>query len=111
MVRVFIFHHQGSFWQKHRPLLISLAVIVISYIPWLPIFSYQFKQVGAGYWIPPMDIWSIPSTLYTLLVGFGHDVSQSSVQKLLVGILLIVVIIVYRFLKRPKVFTNGWFCL
>ena len=80
-------HHQGSFFAKFRWLLLTFIVIVIAYIPWLKIFLFQYKQVGAGYWIPPMDKWSISSTLYTLLVGFSHDVNQSGVQKLLILIL------------------------
>jgi mannosyltransferase len=48
--------------------VLSGALIGISFLPWLKVFLFQYKQVGAGYWIPPMDRWSIPSTLWELLI-------------------------------------------
>lgn len=47
--------------------------IGVLFIPWLKIFLFQFKQVGAGYWIPPMDRWSIPSTLWEILIRLPNS--------------------------------------
>lgn len=60
-------------WQITRYLwLISSGLgIGVLFLPWLNWFLYQYKQVGAGYWIPPMNIWSIPDTLYRLLLNIG----------------------------------------
>lgn len=55
-------------FKKYIWVVISGIAIGISFIPWLNIFLFQFKQVGGGYWIPPMDRWSIPSTLWELLL-------------------------------------------
>ncbi len=48
--------------------ILSGILIAVSFLPWLKIFLFQLKQVGGGYWIPPMDVWSIPSTLWDLLL-------------------------------------------
>lgn len=55
-------------FSRYGWVILSGVLIAVSFIPWLKIFIFQFKQVGAGYWIPPMDVWSIPSTLYELLI-------------------------------------------
>lgn len=57
-------------WQftKYIWLALSGLGIGILFLPWLKIFLFQYKQVGAGYWIPPMNIWSIPGTIYDLLI-------------------------------------------
>lgn len=55
-------------FKKYGMVILSGLGILISFLPWLKIFLFQFKQVGAGYWIPPMNIWSIPSTLWDLLI-------------------------------------------
>ena len=98
------FHHQGGIWQKYRMLFLSFIGIGLSFVPWLPIFLYQYKQVGAGYWIPPMDRWSVPSTLYSLLVGFAHSVDQPNVKIYLVLITLVFVFILFKFLKQIQNF-------
>jgi len=103
-------HHQGKVFEKFLWLLLSLIVIVISYLPWLKTFLFQYRQVDSGYWIPPMDKWSVPSTLYTLLIGFGHDVNQLNVQKLLVVITIMILIVLYYFLKKTQSF-HKWLVL
>lgn len=52
-----------------RSVFFSFALVFISYIPWLPTFLKQLKQVEQSFWIPPMTIWSIPSTLLKMLTG------------------------------------------
>lgn len=97
------FHHEGGV-RKYFWLLLSVGLVGLSYVPWLKTFLFQYRQVGAGYWIPPMDRWSIPSTLWTLLVGIGHDVNKPDTQKLLILTLLFVVYFLYRFLKKTQSF-------
>lgn len=60
-------------WQITRYfwLVGSGVAIAVLFLPWLKWFLYQYKQVGAGYWIPPMNLWSIPDTLYRLLLNIG----------------------------------------
>lgn len=56
-------------WQftKYLWLILSGIGIGVLFLPWLKIFLFQYKQVGGGYWIPPMDQWSIPTTIYDLM--------------------------------------------
>ncbi|MCL5774841.1 MAG: glycosyltransferase family 39 protein [Patescibacteria group bacterium] len=103
------FHHQGTI-KKYAWLLISFAIMVVSYLPWLKTFLFQYKQVGAGYWIPPMDVWSIPSTLWTLLFGIGHDVTKTRTQILLVVTFIFAVYFLYRFIKKTQNFEK-WLIL
>ncbi len=107
---VYLFAHHRFTLKNYILLLIAYFLILASYLPWLKTFLYQYKQVGAGYWIPPMTGWSIPSTLYTLLVGFSHDISQSSVQKLLVLTSLVVLFVLYKFLRQTQSF-HKWLVL
>jgi uncharacterized membrane protein len=104
-----LYHHrsnfQSSLWFLGAWLLAGLA-----YLPWLKTFLFQYRQVGAGYWIPPMDTWSVPSTLWTLIIGFGHDVNNPTTQKWLVVITLITLFIVFRFLKKTQG-TEKWLVL
>lgn len=46
---------------KHiRNTFIMMVVSVISYLPWLPSFYRQVKNVSGSYWIQPMTLRSIP---------------------------------------------------
>lgn len=103
------FHHQGGF-KKYLWLSLSYILVVILYLPWVKIFLFQYKQVGAGYWIPPMDRWSIPSTLWTLILGFGHDVSNPNTRNWLVLISLACLFIFWRFLRKTDGFAK-WMVL
>ncbi len=50
----------------------GLVLGLVLFLPWLPVFMHQRQQVQQSYWIPPMDSWSIPSTMSRLLLG-GTD--------------------------------------
>ncbi|MBL8030074.1 MAG: glycosyltransferase family 39 protein [Candidatus Doudnabacteria bacterium] len=104
-----IFHHRGGY-KKYTYLILSYLLIAVSYIPWLSSFMYQYRQVGAGYWIPPMDRWSVPSTLWTLLVGFSHNVQNPSTQKWLLVVTLITISLVIWFIKKTSIF-HKWLVL
>lgn len=64
--------HYGFTLKHYGWLVLSGILILVSFTPWLKWFLYQFKQVGAGYWIPPMDFWSIPRTLYEMMVKIAE---------------------------------------
>lgn len=42
---------------------------VLLYAPWLKVFLYQLKQVQASYWIPPLNRWSVPETVWKMFFG------------------------------------------
>ena len=63
-------------WLKNRNFQFGLGaylLIVISYLPWLKTFLSQTSQVQESYWIPPMNIYSIPATFLKLTTGGGID--------------------------------------
>jgi uncharacterized membrane protein len=105
-----IFHHEGAdksaryTWNKFVPLLLSFIVIVLSFLPWLKTFLFQYKQVQAGYWIQMMDRWSIPSTFWDMLLGFERDTTKGTTQIFLVLVTLFSIWMFYRFLKKTEGF-------
>lgn len=48
-------------------LLATLGVIIL-YLPWLPVFWQQNKQVQDSYWITSLGGWSIPDTFYRMFI-------------------------------------------
>jgi mannosyltransferase len=94
------FHIKDYTWHvsKYRWLIMSGIIIVASFIPWLSTFLFQYKQVGAGYWIPPMDYWSIPRTLYEMLI----KIAEPS-RAILVILSIITLWIIVRVLRKTKV--------
>ncbi len=85
--------------------ILSGLLIGVSFLPWLKVFIFQFKQVGAGYWIPPMDIWSIPSTLHDLLLRFPNPTHWASAI-----VAIFTLFIVIRFIWKQKE-TEKWLVL
>lgn len=67
-----IYKYRGDI-KKYVPLFCSYILIALLYIPWIKTFLFQYKQVSGGYWIPPMDRWSIPSTIWHMLIGWDVD--------------------------------------
>ncbi len=85
-------------FKRYGWLVLSGLIIFVSFLPWLKIFLFQFKQVGAGYWIPPMDIWSIPRTLYEMLIKIAEP-SKS----LTIVLFLITLWVIIRVLKKYQI--------
>ncbi len=102
-------HHIKGFG-RFKYLLLSFLSIGIAFLPWLKVFLFQYKQVGAGYWIPPMDRWSVPSTLWTLVLGFANDVGNETTQKILIVSTIVILFIIFRFLQKTQVFAK-WLVL
>jgi uncharacterized membrane protein len=66
-------------WLKNRNFQLGLAsyiLVVISYLPWLKTFLSQMRQVQESYWIPPLNIWSIPATYWKLTTGGAVDAAR-----------------------------------
>ncbi len=76
--------------KKYLWLVLSGLATAVLYLPWLKVFIFQLKQVGAGYWIPPMDKWSIPSTLWELLIRLPQ---QGRWGLVLITLLTLVIIV------------------
>jgi len=88
--------------KNYASLLLSYIFIVLAFSSYIPTFLFQFRQVGAGYWIPPIDRWSIPSTLWTLIVGIGIDINKSRSQILVSVITILVIWLIFNFLFKYK---------
>ncbi len=96
-----------AFWRMHRsnirgyaPLATAYGVIVASFLPWMSWFLYQFKQVGAGYWIPPLDRWSIPTTLWQLSTGMELDIQKTTSKIAVIAVTLVIVASISWFVAR-----------
>lgn len=101
---IFLFCHHRWGYKKFIPLLLSLIGIFVSFLPWLKTFLFQLKQVGASYWIPPMDVWSIPSTFWDMLLGLSRDSSKISTQFWLAAITVFSFYLLYRFARKTESF-------
>lgn len=99
------FHHAGSI-KKYLWLLLSFIVIVLSFLPWLKTFLFQYRQVQAGYWISKMTVWSIPSTFWDMLIGFERDTNKQSTQIMLIFVILFSLFMLYRFLRKTESFAK-----
>lgn len=91
--------------KKYLWLVFSGIGIGVLFVPWLKIFLFQFKQVGAGYWIPPINIWSVPSTLYDLIFHIGYPS-----ELIMVLSSLFTIVIIWQFIKQYQQ-TEKWLIL
>lgn len=96
-------YFQGEL-KRYVWLTISYILIILGFLPWLKTFIYQVRQVGAGYWIPAMDKWSIPTTLWQLLIGWNNDIKQTQTQILVGGVSVLVITFIFWFLKKSNFF-------
>ena len=97
------FHHKWDF-RKYIPLFISFIAIGLSYLLWIKTFLFQYGQVSESYWIPKMDIWSIPTTLWQMFLGIGIDITNSTTQIQVAVASLFLLFVIYRFLRRSQSF-------
>ncbi|MBP9686243.1 MAG: glycosyltransferase family 39 protein [Candidatus Doudnabacteria bacterium] len=111
------FYALVSFWLIHRtqvraygPLAAAYAIIIATFIPWTSWFVYQYKQVGAGYWIPPLDNWSIPTTLWQLFTGMEVDIHKVSSQVGVIAVSIGIVSALSIFAIRSKA-AHKWLVL
>ncbi len=92
----------GKKWKSYTWWVCSYLVVFAAYIPWVKTFVFQFNQVQANYWIPAMNIWSVPVTNYQLLLGAGADSTKTSTQVGLVLACLVSIYIIYRVARREE---------
>lgn len=96
-----VYHYRTNF-RKYYLLLAAYVLTALVFAPWLKWFFFQFKQVGAGYWIPPMDMWSIPTTLWQMLLGIGIDISHKPTQLLVVLTTIFSIYFLICFLRKTE---------
>jgi uncharacterized membrane protein len=101
---VYLFFHHRWDWKKYIPLLLCFIIIVLSFLPWLKTFLFQYHQVQQSYWIPPLNVWSIPSTFWDMMLGFARDTTKTTTQFLLAIVIVASVGIFYRLSKKTDAF-------
>ncbi len=79
-------------------LVISGITAIILYLPWIPALLEQINRVEGGYWIPPMDRWSIPGTIWKIAMG-GQGINHPT---LFIATLVSIVALIYFLVKRTE---------
>ena len=90
-----------SSWLKNKNFQFGFGaygLVLISYLPWLNIFSKQISQVQENYWIPQMNIWSVPGTFFKMTTGAGIDSSRFW-YILAVLMIIVIAVVIYSLLK------------
>ncbi|MBU4298676.1 glycosyltransferase family 39 protein [Patescibacteria group bacterium] len=90
-------------WLKNRNFqlgLTSYILVVISYLPWLKIFLSQMRQVQEGYWISPINLWSIPATFFKMTTG--GDIGALRFWYVLIALMAVVIAAIIYALKKIK---------
>ncbi len=101
---MFCVYHYRKNYSRYLWFLGSCVLVAVCFLPWLKQFLGQLHSVGQSYWIPDMTWWSIPSTLWSILIGFANDTTKSSTQLWLVIITLFTIYFLWRFIKRTDQF-------
>ncbi len=47
----------------------AVGITALAYLPWVPLLLQQLQQVQHTFWIPPLTHWSVPETLYRMVLG------------------------------------------
>ncbi len=89
--------------------VISYLLIGISYIPWLKVFLKQLSQVQENYWIPAMNFWSVPQTIYKLTTGANIDIYNY--KYILIIFIAIIIYLFFYALKKNKPVAKWLICL
>lgn len=68
-------------WIKSKNIKGAIIAYIISFIiflPWLPVLIKQLSQVEESYWIPTMNRYSIPNTIFHLFAGTNIYTANSN---------------------------------
>jgi len=101
---LFIIFAQGIMalvW-KNKKIILSYVTAGIAFLPWLPTFLAQNKQVQENYWIPKPGWTSLPNTLLRLLIG--NDFSLNNNWNWLILIIITLGLIVWAIIKAKNQF-------
>jgi 4-amino-4-deoxy-L-arabinose transferase-like glycosyltransferase len=94
--------HYRKDWKSYVPFLVSCLLSLVLFLPQLPTFISQIKSVGQSYWIPAIDFWSIPGTVWTILLSIGHDNSHTSTLVMMVIVCLFTIFFFWQFLRKTQ---------
>lgn len=78
--------------KRIRNTLIMAGFSVISYLPWLPVFYKQIKNVTGSYWIQPMTLRSIPGCLKFIFLPVS---GEGRITFVVAGLAILVFAVIY----------------
>jgi uncharacterized membrane protein len=81
------------------------TLVVALYLPWLPIFVRHARMVRDSFWIPPLERWAVPLTLWKMIFG-GQHVADPVIVLMPVVLVLVLALFVSRTRDASK-----WFVL
>jgi len=70
----------------------SVAASILLFAPWLPTAYGQFTRVQASFWIPPVNIGTVPSTMYQFLL-YGPVNAPSPTGKIGLGLAFVAFVV------------------
>lgn len=75
----------GEFMQSRLAWYAALSglVVAILFAPWLPTFLRQNSQVQAQFWIPAINRWSVPDTLYRMILPTADSPAHAGLRVML----------------------------
>lgn len=89
--------------------VLSGAVIVTCFAPWLPTFIAQNGQVQSSFWIPPTTRWSLPDTFYRLFLPTTGTPRHEGGRVILTLLPLVLVLALWIWLAVRRKFNDaGW---
>ena len=94
-----------SKWLRNKNLYYGFGaylLAILSFLPWLKTFLFQNSQIQESYWIPPMNIWSLPATFLKLTTGGGIDSSRFwYVLAALMALIIVAFVYALRKIEQP----------
>lgn len=92
--------------QVRSPFLFALTVVLLLYIPWLPVFISQSTRVSGDFWLGKPTV----SQLFTVLSNFAAGTVKLSISLLLIGVSLLL-LVVRKFQQKTDTLFYCWFFL
>lgn len=98
------------FWKTRNVKTLARAIgayflAFVLYVPWVPTLWQQIRRVQQSYWIPPMNRWSIPGTVWKMIFG-GQGINRT----VLIIASVTTLLIIFYYFKRVKDFSK-WLVL
>lgn len=96
-------------WLKNENIIgaaIAYIISFLSFLPWLPILLKQLSQVEENYWIPSMDRYSMPNTIFHLFTG--TNIYTTNLNLIIVSLVFIMIL---AFAMKQEKNTYKWLVL
>ena len=99
---LYVLWHTGGLKKalQLKPYWLANIVAALLFIPWLPVLIGQFTRVQSGFWIPPVNIHTIPNTLSQLLFNLPAFTNSKWVGW--ITLLSVIAISIYLYIRLHK---------